>query len=147
MANETTPKTPTERSVVGVITAIDHIQSDKGDVVLISIQDAEDNITTIGCGTAYWAKVGKLFALDTIAQATYEVRVAGVTGYVPKGKTEMVAHTSDSTNLTKINRFSAMSFQRKLNEMTKDADIAVIGSVEPERVNAVASYLAAYVGK
>jgi hypothetical protein len=59
----------------------------------------------------------------------------------------LVAHTSDGNNLVGINRFSAMAFQRLLDSKDMESGVAVISSVEPDRVNAVASYLSAFVRK
>jgi len=57
------------------------------------------------------------------------------------------AHTFDGANLTGITRFSAMEFQRMLDKRDQTEGVAIISSVEIDRVSAVATYLAAFVRK
>jgi hypothetical protein len=146
MAKDNTPalKAPSTKEITGVLVSVDNIETQKGDIVLLSIQDAQDEIVKVSTSTNYWKKVGKLFATDAIVKASFEVRIENVTGY-PNEKGDLVPHQSSGNNLSSITRFSALSFQRMLDNLTKDADIATISTVEPERVSAVASYLSAYV--
>ena len=53
----------------------------------------------------------------------------------------------DGNNLSGINRFSTLAYQRLLDAKDMESGVAVISSVEPDRVNAVASYLSAFVRK
>jgi len=140
-------KAPQKKELVGILLSAEVVETKAGDIVLISIQDIDDEIVTVSTSPNYWKKVGKLFPVDTICKLSYEQRIKDTTGYIPEGKTEMVAHVSDGNNLVGINRFSAMSFQRMLDNKDKDADISTISTVEVDRVQAVATYLAAYVRK
>jgi hypothetical protein len=142
-----TLKAPSKKDIVGILLSAETIESKSGDVVLISVQDIDDEITTLTASPNYWKKVGKLFPADTIVKLSYEQRLKDITGYVPEGATEMVAHTSDGNNLSGINRFSTTAFQRMLDSKDMEQGVAVISSVEPDRVNAVASYLSAFVRK
>jgi hypothetical protein len=140
-----TLKAPSTKEITGVLVSVDTIETQKGDIVLLSIQDAQDEIFKVSTSPNYWKKVGKLFATDAVVKASFEVRIENVTGYPSETTGELVPHQSSGNNLSGITRFSALSFQRMLDNLTKDADIATISTVEPERVSAVASYLSAYV--
>lgn len=136
-------KEPQKKDLVGILLSAEEIESKGTSLVLVSIQDIDDNVVTLSTSPAYWKKVGKLFPPDSIVKTSYESRVAGITGY--KDASGMVAHSSNGNNLTGITRFSSISFQRMMDEQSKSSDIAVISSVEADRVNAVATYLSAYV--
>ena len=132
-------KTPVKKDIIGVLNSAEEVS----DIILLSIQTVEDDIVTISTSPNYWKKLGKLFPIDSIVKASYEVRKKDETGYEKDGS--MVAHTSDGNSLSGINRFSSISFQRMLDEKTKTDDIAIITAVESDRVNAVANYLSSYV--
>jgi len=136
-------KKPTVTNIVGILTCISEIVEEN--LTLLTIQDAEDNVVTIGTSTAYWKKAGKHFSEDRCVKATYEHRIAGVTGYIPKGETEMLAHEGNGLQLTNITAYSKDSFERTVKNLSKDADIQTITSVETDRASSVAAYLAAYV--
>jgi len=140
-----TLKAPSKKDVIGVLLSAETIESKSGDLVLISVQDIDDEITTLTASPNYWKKIGKLFPVDTIVKLSYEQRIKDVTGYIPEGATEMVAHTSDGNNLSGINRFSTLAFQRMLDNKDMEQGVATLSSVEADRVNAVASYLSAFV--
>ena len=137
-------KLPSKRDIIGVLLSAEEVKTKTSDIILVSIQDIDDEVITISTSPAYWKKIGKLFPVDSIIKASYEVRMKDITGYTDD-KGVMTAHTSDGNNLVGINRFSSLSFQRMLDSKDKDSDIAVISSVEPDRVQAVATYLSAYV--
>lgn len=139
-------KLPSKKEIIGCLLSAETIEFKGGDIVVISIQDIDDDMITMSCSPNYWKKLGKLFPVDSIVKATYEVRIADKTGY--KDETgEMVAHTADGNSLAGINRFSMMSYQRMLDAKDMENGVAVISSVEPDRVVAVANYLSAFVRK
>ena len=140
-------KIASKSEIVGILLSAETIESAKGALVLISVQDIDDNIQTVTASPNYWKKVGKLFPVDTICKLSYETRKAGTTGYAVEGEEELVAHTSDGNNLVGINRFSSLSFQRMLDAKDMDNGIAVISSVEADRVDAVQRYLSSFVRK
>lgn len=140
-------KTPAQKSVIGIMLSAETIDSSAGELVLISIQDIDDEIVTMSCSPAYWRKVGKLFQPDSVVKVSYEVRIGGITGYTPEGAEEMIPHKSDGQNLVSINRFSQISYQRMLDSKDMEVGVATISAVEPDRVNAVATYLSAFVRK
>ena len=140
-------KLASKKDIVGILLSAETIETRSGDLVLISVQNIDDEIVTVTSSTNYWKKVGKLFPSDTIVKISYEQRVKDVTGYVTEGSEELTAHTSDGNNLSGINRFSTLAYQRLLDAKDMESGVAVISSVEPDRVNAVASYLSAFVRK
>jgi hypothetical protein len=142
-----TLKLASKKEIVGILLSAETIETKSGDLVLISVQDIDDEILTFTASTNYWKKIGKLFPVDTIVKLSYEQRIKDVTGYATEGSDELTAHTSDGNNLAGINRFSALAFQRMLDSKDMESGVAVISSVEPDRVNAVASYLSAFVRK
>lgn len=137
-------KEPQKRDLIGILLSAEEIESKGTSLILVSIQDIDDEVVTLSTSPGYWKKVGKLFPPDSIVKVSYESRVANKTGY-KDANGQMVAHTSDGNNLVGITRFSSISYQRMLDEQSKSSDIAVISSVEADRVNAVATYLSAYV--
>ena len=137
-------KEPQKRDLVGILLSAEEIESKGTSLILVSIQDIDDEVVTLSTSPGYWKKVGKLFPPDSIVKISYEARVAGKTGY-KDASGNMIPHTSDGNNLVGITRFSSISYQRMLDDQSKSIDIAVISSVESDRVNAVAQYLSAYV--
>lgn len=142
--SSSTIKEPSKKDLVGILLSAEEIESKGTSLVLVSIQDIDDEVVTLSTSPGYWKKVGKLFPPDSIVKVNYESRVAGKTGY-KDASGNMVAHTSDGNNLVGITRFSSIAFQRMMDEQSKSSDIAVISSVEVDRVSAVAQYLSAYV--
>ena len=140
-------KLASKKDIVGILLSAETIETKSGDLVLISVQNIDDDIVTVTSSTNYWKKVGKLFPADTIVKISYEQRVKDVTGYATESSEELTAHTADGNNLSGINRFSTLAYQRLLDAKDMESGVAVISSVEPDRVNAVASYLSAFVRK
>jgi hypothetical protein len=140
-------KLASKSEIIGILLSVDTIESAKGALVLISVQDIDDEIKTVTASPNYWKKVGKLFPTDTICKLSYETRKKDITGYAVEGSEELTAHTSDGDNLVGINRFSTMAFQRMLDAKDMESGVAVISSVEADRVDAVATYLSAFVRK
>ena len=140
-------KLASKKEIVGILLSAETIETKSGDLVLISVQNIDDDIVTVTSSANYWKKVGKLFPADTIVKISYEQRVKDVTGYATEGSEELIAHTSDGNNLSGINRFSTLAYQRLLDAKDMETGVAVISSVEPDRVTAVASYLSAFVRK
>ena len=140
-------KLASKKEIVGILLSAETIETKSGDLVLISVQNIDDDIVTVTSSTNYWKKVGKLFPADTIVKISYEQRVKDVTGYATENSEELTAHTADGNNLSGINRFSTLAYQRLLDAKDMENGVAVISSVEPDRVNAVASYLSAFVRK
>lgn len=138
-------KTPTKEELVGILLSAETIETKVGEIVLVSIQDTDDEIVTVLTSPNYWKKVGKLFPVESCIKASYEVRLKDVTGYDDNGT--MKAHTSDGSNLVGITRFSSIAYQRMLDKKDIEEGVAIISSVEADRVGAVASYLSAFVRK
>lgn len=116
-----------------------------GDVTLITIQDSDNEVHTIGTSNNYWKKVGKIFPEGAIVSCTIEERIEGKTTYLKDGVE--TTHTSSGNSLAGITKFSQSAWERELQSKTKDSDLAVISAVEVDRVSAVAQYLSAYVNK
>ena len=138
-------KAPAKKDLVGILLSAEEVSTKSGDIVVINIQDVEDEIITMSCSPNYWKKIGKLFPVDSVVKASYEVRIKDITGY--EKDAAMVAHTSDGNSLIGINRFSSLAFQRMLDKQDMTEGVAIISSVEADRVSAVSQYLAAFVRK
>lgn len=115
-------------------------------VVLLTLQGLEDETLTVSTSVGYWKKLGKLFPEGSIVKCSFEKRIGGKTTYTDS-QGVVALHKSDGNNLLGINRYSTSAWERSLQNLTKDADLAVISAVEADRVSAVATYLAAYVRK
>ena len=144
-----TLKLPTTKEIIGVLLSADVVETKNTEIVLLNIQDVDDKIVTISTSPKCWNKVGKLFPEDTIVQVKYEARVKDVTGYAADSTKPdvLTAHTSDGSNLSSITRFSSTAFQRMVDKKDQVEGTSIISSVELERANAVATYLAAFVRK
>lgn len=140
-------KAPSKKDIVGILLSAETIETKKGVLVLISVQDVDDEVITLSTSPNYWKKVGKLFPADSVVKVSYEQRIEGTTGYSVEGSETLTAHTSSGNNLIGINRFSSMAFQRLLDQKDMEQGVATISAVEPDRVNAVATYLSAFVRK
>lgn len=138
-------KLPAKKELVGILLSAETIETKSGEIVLVSIQDTDDEIVTVSTSPNYWKKVGKLFPVESCIKASYEVRLKDITGYDDNGT--MKAHTSDGSNLVGITRFSSIAYQRMLDKKDIEEGVAIISSVEADRVGAVASYLSAFVRK
>ena len=137
---------PATKEVIGELLSAETIESKSGDLVLISIQSADDEVITISAGTAYWKKIGRPFVEGSIVKFSYEQRLKAITAY-KNDAGELVGHTADGNNLSGATKFSGMAYQRMLDSVSKETDIATLESVEVERVGAIANYLGAYVSK
>ena len=142
-------KTPAKKKLVGILLSAETISSKGAEIVLISIQDTEDNIETLSTSPNYWKKVDKLFPVESCIKVSYESRKKGITGYAKDSAKpeELTAHESDGNNLVGITRFSTLAFQRMLDKQDQTEGVAILSSVELERVGAVASYLSSFVRK
>jgi hypothetical protein len=138
-------KTPLTKELVGILLSAELVESKGREVVLLSIQDSEDEVTVMSTSPGYWKKVGKLFPIDACVKTSYEVRIADVTGYMDGGIAKK--HIASGNNLTAISRFSSLSFQRMLDKMDMEEGVNILSSVEADRVGAVATYLSAFVRK
>lgn len=139
-------KLPATKEVIGELLSAETIESKSGDLVLVSIQTSGDEVITISAGTAYWKKIGRPFVEGSIVKFSYEQRLKGVTAYKNESGV-LVPHTADGNNLSGATKFSAMAYQRMLDSVSKESDIATLEAVEVERVGAIAQYLGAYVSK
>jgi hypothetical protein len=143
-AKEAKLRLPSKKEVIGELLSCEIVETKSSTIILLSIQNKDDEVVTVSTSPEYWKKVGKSFIEGVIVKANYEARLAGATGYEDKdGK--MIAHTSDGSNLIGISRFSATAYQRMLDSLNKETDIAKLEAVEVERVSAVSAYLSAYV--
>jgi len=142
MADKITAKNPAKVEFVGELLSAS--QLDSTEIVLLTLQSADDDTLTVSTSTNYWKKLGKLFPEGSICKISYEKRIANVTTYENTSK-ELVHHTADGNSLIGINRFSTSAWDRMIANHTKENDLAVISAVEVDRVSAVAQYLAAYV--
>ena len=142
-------KTPAKKELVGILLSAEVVETKAGDIIIVSIQDTNDEIITVSTSPNYWKKVGKLFPVESCVKASYEVRIKGTTGYAKDSAkpTELTAHESDGSNLVGITRFSSIAYQRMLDKKDIEEGVAIISSVEADRVGAVASYLSAFVRK
>jgi hypothetical protein len=138
-------KTPLSRELIGILLSAELVESKGREVILLSIQDSEDNVTIMSTSPGYWKKVGKLFPVDSCVKTSYEVRIAEVTGYMEAGVAKK--HIASGNNLASISRFSSLSFQRMLDKMDMEEGVNILSSVEADRVGAVATYLSAFVRK
>ena len=138
-------KTPLTKELIGTLLSAELVESKGREVILLSIQDSEDEVTVMSTSPGYWKKVGKLFPVDSCVKTSYEVRIADVTGYM-EGEVAK-KHIASGNNLASISRFSALSFQRMLDKMDMAEGVGILSSVEADRVGAVASYLSAFVRK
>lgn len=134
-----------KKEVVGILLSSETITSKSGDIVVISIQDADDEISTMSCSPNYWKKIGKLFPVDSTVKASYEVRIKDKTFYEANGT--RVAHTSDGNSLVGINRFSSAAFERMMLKNTVSEAVAQLQAVELERVDAISNFLGKVYGK
>ena len=142
-------KLPKVKSLVGILTDVQVL--DDNNVVLITVQDSEDGLHTIASGINYWHKVGKGFTEDSCVKIQFEERKAGETGYKEDGSEEFVAHTKDGNNMTGIYKYSAMAFQRQLDNNDLDVKIEKgmtrIEGVEADKATAVATFLSGMLQK
>lgn len=140
-------KSPARKELIGILTSVDEL--DNG-MVLITVQDINDDMHTVGTSSAYWKKVGKFFTIDNTVKITWEIRIKDTTEYESTdaaGNKIISKHTSDGTNLVGINRFSSVAYQRMYDAKDMESGVAIIAAQEPDRVQAVATYLAAFVRK
>jgi hypothetical protein len=140
-------KLPAKKEVVGVLLSAEVVELTTGDIILVSVQDIDDEIITVSTSPNYWKKVGKSFIPDSIVKISYEVRIKGVTGYAKDSTkpNELTEHGGSGNNLIGINRYSSMNFQRLVDSKDKESNFDLLNAVEPERVQAYATLLAAYV--
>jgi hypothetical protein len=138
-------KTPLTKELIGILLSAELVESKGREVILLSIQDSEDEVTIMSTSPGYWKKVGKLFPVDSCVKTSYEVRIADTTGYMDGEVAKK--HIASGNNLTAISRFSQLSYQRMLDKLDMAEGVAVLSSVEDGKVNAVATYLAAFVRK
>ncbi len=144
-----TLKLPAKKEMIGILLSADSIEVKGSEIVLISIQDADDEIITISTSPAYWKKVGKLFPVDSTIKVSYENRIKDVTGYAKDSAkpTELTKHESDGNNLVGITRFSTSAFERMMLKNTVNEAVAQLQAVEVERVDAISNFLGRVYGK
>lgn len=142
-------KAPAKKDIIGILLSSETIETKAGEIVLISIQDADDEVITVSTSPAYWKKIGKLFPVDSTIKASYEVRKKGLSGYAKDSAKpdELTAHESDGNNLVGMNRFSSASFERMMLKNTVTDAVAQLQAVELERVDAISNFLGKVYGK
>lgn len=141
------PKLPKHQEVIGEVVSIDDLELQDGSMlILLTIQSSEDELFTISTSPNYWRKVGKFLGVDSIVHATFEVRIAEVTGY-KHDSGQWVFHNGTGNNLTKIKRYSTSSWSRMLAKADIQDLKGEITSVDAEYAMAVGTMLQGYFTK
>lgn len=141
-AVETTParklNAPKIRKFKGELVQISPL--DSNEITLITVQEVDGSQVTVSTSNKYWKAVGKLFNVGSIIAGEYEERVKDSTEYESNGTVSK--HTSSGNNLAKVSAYSQSAWMRECMGVTRESDLLIINSVELERQNAIANYLA-----